>query len=187
MKKGLWGFVLVLFYGGLGLAAEVAVLPAAGVVDRSESYRVLALGVPFPSEGKTVFRFPDEFSLKSLKAVKVFVQDGSPGDFKLVNFTIFGQSVEASFKNSSPAAARTLLFEFDKIQNPRRAGKFQGEVSVFKKSGEPISRFTVPFSLVADKPEKLSVAGPVAPDHQPHHQGGQHQVPRAVAELHLPG
>ncbi len=160
MKKGLWGLIFLLFCGRLQLAAEVTVLPASGVVARAESYRILVSGAPFPSEGKAVFRFPDEFSLKSLKEVKAFVQDGLREDFKVSKFKIAGQKVEIDFVTKVSCLNRPVLFELNKIQNPRRAQNFQVEVSVLEGGGEPILQSTVLFAIEADKPEKLSVAGP---------------------------
>ncbi len=158
MKKGFWVFVLFCWWGRLD--AEVAVLPASGVVDRTEPYRILISDVQFPAAGKVRFEFPAEFSLAALHSVKAFVRDGSPNDFKLSGFRISGQAVEAGFKNGSVLSARTVVFELKEIRSPRRAQKFQIEIFVFRENGELFSQFAVPFFLAAEKPEKLSIARP---------------------------
>ncbi|MCI0405811.1 MAG: T9SS type A sorting domain-containing protein [candidate division Zixibacteria bacterium] len=160
MKKGFWSFALILFGWSLRLEAEVAVLPASGVVDRTEPYRILLSDVPFPAAGKVRFEFSEEFSLKAVRSVKAFVQDGSPNDFKLSGFRVSGQAVEVRFENRSVLFFRTVVFELKEIRNPRRARKFQAEIFVFKEGDEAVLRFTAPFFSMADKAEKLFVAGP---------------------------
>lgn len=160
MKKGLWGFILILFVWGPHLRADVTVLPASGVVDRTEPYRVLISNVSFPSEGKILFAFPEGFALKSLKSVKIFSQNGSPNDFKLTGFKVFGQKIEVSFKSGSLLGDHPVLFELNKIQNSPKARGLQMEVSVFEEGGKPSTLFSLPFSIAADKPARLSVTGP---------------------------
>lgn len=158
MKKGLWGFILLFWWHRLD--AAVIVLPASGVVDRTETYRVLISNVSFPSEGKIHFSFPGGFSLKSLKSVKILVQDDFPNDFKLTSFKASGQKIEVSYKSGSLLGGHPVLFEMNKIQNSQKARSFQTEVSVFEEGGKPITLFSLPFPLAAGQPEKLSVIGP---------------------------
>jgi len=160
MKKGFWGFILIFFAWGHRLDADITVLPASGIVYRTEPYRLLISDFPLPSEGKILLSFPGGFSLKTLTSIRAFVQDGSPKHFEVTGFKVFEQKVEIGFEISSTFAAQTVLFELDRIQNSQTAQEFQLEVSILKKDADQISRFTVSFSVAADRPAKLSVAGP---------------------------
>ena len=158
MKKGSWGFFLILFFGWHRLDAEVAVLPASGVVDRTERYRILIPNALIPSEGKVQFIFPEGFVLQPLKSVKAFVQDGSPKDLRVTGFKLAGQKVEIGFKSNSYPPGRSVLFELNKIKNPRRSGAYETEVLLFKQDRELISRFSASFSASPDAPVKLTVS-----------------------------
>ena len=160
MKKGFWGFILIFFAWGHRLDADVTVLPASGIVYRTEPYRLLISDFPLPSKGEIHLSFPGGFSLKTLTSIRAFVQDGSPKHFEVTGFKVFEQKVEIGFEISSTFAAQTVLFELDRIQNSQTAQEFQLEVSILKKDADPISRFTVPFLAAADRTAKLSVAGP---------------------------
>ncbi|HXF49486.1 MAG TPA: FlgD immunoglobulin-like domain containing protein [Verrucomicrobiae bacterium] len=160
MKKGFWGFWFVLFGGWLPLAAEVAVLPASGVVDRAEVHRILVSNTPFPAAGKVVFEFPDAFTLTTLRSVKARTPDGSPAAFKLEGLKVAGGKVEADFKNSVSLSTSSFVFELNKLQNPRRAKRFIATVIVLNENGDTVIKTSAPFSVVPDKLEKLLIISP---------------------------
>ncbi|MCI0329988.1 MAG: T9SS type A sorting domain-containing protein [candidate division Zixibacteria bacterium] len=164
MKKGLRGFIIIMLLGIQRLDAEIAVFPASGIVDKTEPYRILISDVSIPSGGSFQFIFPDGFALKSLKSVETFVPDGSPKDLRVGGLKVAGQKVEGGFKSGSILPGRPVMFELNKIQNPRRAQTFQVEVLLFNPGGERISRFVAPFSVVPDMAVKLSITPPAEPD-----------------------